>query len=134
WSGGPGGPPRDRPVNFERGPGGNEMNEAQMDEMRKQREALETELKQSLPPEEQQKLETAQVEREKQMQEMQNMTPEERAARFSQMGGANMERMNRDRILNTTPEQRARMRPPGGGFGGPGGGGGGGRGPGGPPR
>jgi hypothetical protein len=133
---GPGGPPRDRTINFDRrGPGGTELTETQMDEMRQQREALETELKQALPAEERQKLEAAQAEREKQMQEMQNMTPEERAQRFSQMGGGNMEKMNRDRILNSTPEQRARMRPPGG-FGGPGGpgGGGGGRGPGGPSR
>ena len=126
--GGPGGPPRDRPINFERpGAGGPEVTEAKMDEVRQQRENLETELKQALPAEEREKLEVAQAEREKQMQEMQNMTPEQRAQRFSQMGGGNMEKMNRDRILNTTPEQRARMRPPGG----PGGGG---RGPGGPPR
>jgi len=50
-------------------------------------------------------LQQAQQEREKQFQEMQNMTPEERRARFAQMGG-NMDRMNRDRLRNSTQEQR----------------------------
>jgi hypothetical protein len=122
--GGPNGPPpfggRDPNRRDGRGP---EMTGEQREEMRSQREALEQELKEALPAEERQKLEQAQAEREKQMEEMQNMTPEQRAQRFGQMGQANMAKMNRDRVLNTTPEQRARMGP------GPGG-----RGPGGPPR
>jgi hypothetical protein len=118
--GGPGGPPQFtvREGNDPRGPqrepggpqrfgfGGPEMN----DEMRKQRVALEEDLKQALPAEERQKMEQAQQEREKMMQEMADMTPEERRDRMMKMGGGGMaDQMNRNRILNSTPEQRAQM-------------------------
>ena len=109
---------------------------------------MEAELLQTLPVAERQKLELAQAEREKQVQEWQNMTPEERTARMAQQGGggggggrggmnaAGMDKMMRERVLNSTPEQRARMGGPGGGRrgggGGPGGGGPGRGGPGGP--
>jgi hypothetical protein len=100
-----------------RGFGGPEMNE----EMRQQRELLEAELRQALPAEERQKMEQAQQEREAQMQAMANMTPEERMQQFAQRGGGpGMDKMNRDRIMNSTPEQRAARRGPGG-PGGPGG-------------
>jgi hypothetical protein len=112
------------------GPGGPRMSDEKREEMRKQREALEEELKQALPAQERQKREAAQQEREKQMQEMVNMTDEQRRDRMMQMGARNISQMNRERLMNSTPEQRAqmnRMRP--GGPGGPGG-----PGPGGPPR
>lgn len=111
-----------------------EMNR-QREEMRKQREDLEAALKQTLPVEERQKIEQAEADREKLMKEMQTMTPEQRMQRFSQMagmGGASMDLRNRERLLNTTPEQRARAGGPGGG--GPGRGGPGGPGRGGPGR
>ena len=70
-------------------------------------------------------MEQAQQEREQQMQAMANMTPEERMQQFAQRGGgAQMDRMNRDRLLNSTPEQRAARRPPNGPGGGPAGPGG----------
>jgi hypothetical protein len=94
--------------------------------VRQQRELLEAELRQALPAEERQKMEQAQQERDAQMQAMANMTPEERMQQFAQRGGgAGMDKMNRDRIMNSTPEQRAARRGgPGGGPGGPGGPGG----------
>ncbi len=105
-----------------------EVQRAEMDkrrqEMRKQREDLEEELKKTLPAEERQKRELAEAEREKLMKEMQAMTPEQRMQKFSQMvgmGGASMDLRNRERLLNSTPEQRARAV--GSGRGGPGGGG-----------
>ena len=94
-------------------------------EMRQQRELLEAELRQALPAEDRQKMEQAQQEREAQMRTMANMTPEERMQQFAQRGGGpGMDRMNRDRLMNSTPEQRAARRGPGGpggsgGFGGP---------------
>ena len=139
----------------QRGPGRAEMTAEQIEamnkqreEMRKQRDALEEDLKQTLPVEERQKLDQAQAERVKLMEELQTMTPEQRAQRFSQMGGAAggnaaaMNKANRERLLNSTPEQRAKAGGPGGGMGrgGPGGGGGmgrggpGGGGPGGAPQ
>jgi len=143
--GGPGGPPqfaggdgrreRGGPPPFARdenprGPRGPEMTEERREEFRQQRDKLEEELKQALPAEERQKLETAQQEREKQFEEVRNMTPEQMGQRFMQMNGANMSQMQRDRLLSSTPEQRAQMnRMRGAGRGGPGGGG-----PGGPPR
>ena len=92
-----------------RGPGPPDVNPERREQFREQREKLEEELKQALPAEDRQKLEQAQQERERQFQEMQNMTPEERAQRFGQMGGANMAQMQRDRLLSSTPEQRAQM-------------------------
>lgn len=122
--GGPDGPPSlsrdDRP----RFPGG-EMSEEKRDELRAQREKLEADLKQSLPADERARLEQAQQEREKQMQEFASMTPEERREQMMKMR-PNMEQMNRNRILNSTPEQRAEMNRRMGQMGN--------RGPGGPPR
>ena len=113
---GPGefGGPRDGNTNgfFRRGFGGPEMTDARRDEMRQQRELLEAELRQALPAEERQKMEQAQQEREQQMQAMANMTPEQRTQQFTQRGGQQMDRMNRDRLLNSTPEQRAARRGP----------------------
>ena len=124
--GGPGGPrPFMRDGNEPGGAqrfafGGPEMS----DEMRKQRMTLEEELKQTLPTEERQKLEQAQREREKQMQEFADMTPEQQRERMMQMAGGGASQMNANRILNSTPEQRAQMnqrmgRMRGGGRGGP---------------
>jgi hypothetical protein len=122
--GGPGGPgDGPRMVRMEggnmiaqRGPGGDrppEMSDAQRDEMRQKREALEQELKQALPAEERQKLDQQETERRKLMEEMANLPPEERRARMEQMmranGGPNMSQMMKQRVLNTTPEQRAEM-------------------------
>ena len=103
------------------------MTDEQRAEARKQREASEQELLATLPTEERQKIEDAQAEREKLMQELANMTDEQRRDRMMQMMGPAVDKMARERLLNSTPEQRAKMRGPGG-FGGPGGPGGGGRG------
>lgn len=78
----------------------------QRDERRKQRETLEEELKATLPPEQRTKLEQAQQEREQTFQQMQNLTPEQRRERFSQMAGAGRDQRAISRIKNTTPEQR----------------------------
>jgi hypothetical protein len=126
--GGPsGGGARDGEGGPRRAFGGPEMTDQQREEMRKQRDAVEAELKAALPIEEQKKLEQAQQEREKQMQEFANMTDEERRNRM--MNPAAADQMNRNRILNSTPEQRAqmnqRMTQMGSGRGGPGGPGGG---------
>ena len=45
----------------------------------------------------------------REFEEMRNMTPEERRARFAQRGGpgGGMDRMMRERIKYTTPEQQA---------------------------
>lgn len=115
-------PPQRGPGDRERpGPGRPEMSEEQREEQRRQRTALEEELKQALPPEERQRVELAQVERERQMQEWQSLTPEQRRQRFDQSGSnPAMDTRNRQRLLNSTPEQRARMMGPGGpGRGGP---------------
>ena len=99
-----GGPPR-----F--GFGGPDMTDAQREEFRKQRDALEQELNGVLPAEQRQKIEQAQQEREQQMQEMANMTDEQRRNRFMQLNGGagQMDKMMRDRIMNSTPEQRAQQ-------------------------
>ena len=107
------------------------MTDEQRAEATKQQEALNQELLATLPSAERQKIEDAQAEREKLMQEMANMTDEQRRDRMMQMMGPAVDKMARDRLLNSTPEQRASMRGPGGGPGGPGGGRGG---PGGPGR
>lgn len=106
---GPGGPAR----MAMRGPNGSEGNGPSAEEreaMRKQREALDEELKQALSEEDRQKLEQAQREREQQRQEMASLTPEQRQDRMGQMGGPNMAQRNLERIKNTTPEQRAEQR------------------------
>lgn len=106
-----------------------EMTDEKREEMRQQRETLEQELRQALPPEARQKLEAEQKEREKQMQEMASMTDEQRRERMAQMfSGGRVDQMNRQRLLNSTPEQRAQMDQRMGQRG-PGGPGGGGRGP-----
>jgi len=109
--------------------GRSEMADEKREEMRQQRETLEQELRQALPAAERQKLEAEQKEREKQMQEMANMTDEQRRERMAQMfSGGRADQMNRQRLLNSTPEQRAQMDQRMGQRG-PGGPGGGGRGP-----
>lgn len=128
---GPGGPDRPREGDTNRpafaGFGGPEM-AGRFEEMRKQRETQEQELKQALPAAEREKYEQAQQERETAMRDMQNMTPEQMRDRFMSRNAGGMDRMMKDRVLNTTPEQRAQMqrqmqqRGPGPG------------GPGGPPR
>ena len=82
-----------------------EMTPEQRDEFRKKQQALEAELVSSLPMKDQAMLQQVQAEREKQFQEMQTMTEEQRRARFAQMGGG-MDRSNRDRVRNSTQEQR----------------------------
>ena len=121
-----------------RGGGFRDLSDEEREELRKQREAMEEELKQALSAEERAKLEEERRERERMMQEIQSLTPDQRRERFQAMGGAMREQRNLDRIKNTTPEQRVdRYRQmnerrkrwqDGGGRGGPGGGGG----PGGP--
>ncbi|HMJ89480.1 MAG TPA: hypothetical protein VK530_06670 [Candidatus Acidoferrum sp.] len=121
---GPGGPsgPGDGPqmvrVNggpemmVQRGPDGpSEMTDQQREEMRQKRAAQENDLKSALPAEERQKLEQREAERRQQMQEMANMTPEQRRAQMDQTMRANggLNQMLRQRVLNSTPEQRADM-------------------------
>ncbi len=79
---------------------------ARGEEFRKTNESIEAQLAQSLPAEERKKFELAQAEREQRMQEMASLTPEQRRER-GQMSGPAIDKMNRDRILNSTPEQRA---------------------------
>ncbi len=110
--GGPGGDTNNPPGRG--GFGGPEMTDEQRAEATKQREALNQELLATLPAEERQKIEAAQAERDKLMQEMANMTDEQRRDRMMQMMGPGMDKMMRERLLNSTPEQRARMRGPGG--------------------
>ncbi len=74
--------------------------------MRHQRAALEAELRQALPPAEQECLEQVQQQRHQRFREMQCMTPEQRRERFAQMSSGAMDQHNRDRVRNTTPEQR----------------------------
>ena len=89
---------------------GERMNSEERDDRRQQRQALEEELKQTLPPADQAKLEEQQQQREQLRQELSTMTPEQRSERFSQMfgGGGSVPRDQRmlNRIVNTTPEQR----------------------------
>jgi hypothetical protein len=40
---------------------------------------------------------------------MESLTPEQRRDRMMQMNTAEMARRNHDRVLNSTPEQRAQM-------------------------
>jgi hypothetical protein len=135
---GPGGPRDGGDTNRPafRGFGGPEFSEAQQEEMRAQREAQELALRNALPPDVRQKYELAQQEREAAMRDMQNATPEQMRERFTGQNSAAMNQMMRDRVMNSTPEQRAQMgQRRGGGPGGPGGGRGpGGGGPGGGPR
>ncbi len=99
---GPGGSPRD---GF-RGP---EMTDEQREAARQQRETLEAELRDALPLHERLKMDQAQAARERQMQEMASMTDEQRRNAMTQMAGAAMSQMARDRVMNSTPEQRAQM-------------------------
>jgi hypothetical protein len=88
-----------------------ELTEEQRAQMRQQRETREQELNQALPVAERQKLEQAQAERQQQMEALANLAPEQRREQMAQMFGANrqMDRNNRQRVLNSTPEQRAEM-------------------------
>lgn len=126
---GPGGPGGERDGTNRpsfRGFGGSDLTDAQREEMRAQREAQELALRNALPAEERQKYEQAQQEREAAMRDMQNATPEQMRDRFSAQNSAAMNQMMRDRVMNSTPEQRAQMRQQmgqrrDGGAGGPGG-------------
>ena len=113
--------------------GGPDLTDAQRDEMRAQREAQELALREALPSDARAKYEQAQQERETAMRDMQNMTPEQMRDRFTGQNSAAINKMMRDRVMNSTPEQRAqqgqRRGGPGGGGRGPGGGGPGGGGP-----
>ena len=113
--------------------GGFDLTDAQRDEMRAQREAQETALRDALPADARQKYEQAQQEREAALRDMQNATPEQMRDRFTGQNSAALNKMMRDRVMNSTPEQRAQQGQRRGG--GPGGGRGpGGGGPGGGPR
>jgi len=86
------------------------MTSEERDERRKQREALEEELNQTLPPAEQAKLAEQQQQREQMRQEMSNLTPDQMRERFSQMrgpggSGGRDQRMNNS-FKYSTPEQR----------------------------
>jgi Spy/CpxP family protein refolding chaperone len=108
--------------------GGPDLTDAQREEMRAEREAQELALRNALPTDARQKYELAQQEREAAMRDLQNATPEQIRDRFSAQNSAAINQMMRDRVMNSTPEQRAQMgQRRGGGPGGPGGG----RGPGG---
>jgi len=113
--GGPGGPGGfqvvgGRDANGPRaGFGGPDMTDEQREIARKQRETLEAELRAALPADERLKLEQAQAERDRQMQELASMTDEQRRDRMMQMSGGAIDKMARDRIMNSTPEQRAQM-------------------------
>jgi hypothetical protein len=112
--GGPGRPPAlagsDTNSTNQPGPRGPAMTPEQWEEMRKQRERLEAELAAALPAAERQKLDAERQQRELQMQELQNLTPEQRQQRFAQMGGQGMDQRNRDRVRNSTPEQRVEQQ------------------------
>jgi hypothetical protein len=110
--------------------GGFDLTDAQRDEMRAQREAQELALREALPAEARQQYEQAQQARESALNDMQNMTPEQMRDRFTGQNSAAMNKMMRDRVMNSTPEQRAQQGQrrgggPGGGRGGGGPGGGG---------
>jgi hypothetical protein len=90
-----------------------DMTPEQREQRRQERDAMEAELKQTLPEEQRQKMDQAQQEREKMFQEMQNLSPEQRREKFAQMaggpggpGGGGREQRMLSRIKNTTPEQR----------------------------
>jgi flagellar biosynthesis GTPase FlhF len=83
-----------------------ELTDEEREQLRKQREAMEEELRQTMSAEERARMEQARAEREKFFQEMQGLTPEQRRERFQQMGSAMRDQRNLDRIKNTTPEQR----------------------------
>lgn len=83
------------------------MTDAQRDEMRRQRDTLEDELKQALPMAERQRFEQEQQQRQ---QELQSLTPEQRQQRFAQLSGGGIDLRNRERIKNSTPEQRVEQQ------------------------
>ncbi len=112
--------------------GGPDLTDAQRDEMRAQREAQEIALRDALPADARQQYEQAQQARESAFSDMQNMTPEQMRDRFTGQNAAAMNKMMRDRVMNSTPEQRAQQGQRRGG--GPGGGRGPGGGAGGGPR
>ena len=95
----------------QRGPGGPDMTDQQREEMRQKRDALEQELKSVLPAEERQKLEQQEAERRQRMEEMANLPPDQRRGPMERMIGppGGFDKMNRQRVVNSTPEQRAEM-------------------------
>jgi type II secretory pathway component HofQ len=103
---------RGRP-GFARGPRSQGDGRELSEEEKAERDVLNEELLATLPEEERQKREEAAAERQKQMAELQSMTPEQRMQAMQAMrqnqpqGGA--QRML-ERIKNSTPEQRAAQR------------------------
>jgi hypothetical protein len=124
--GGPGGPPpfgrrdgtngppqlgmRDPNSTNQFGPRGPGLPPEQLEDMRKQRETLEAQLMAALPTPERTKALEAEQQRAQTFQDMQNMTPEQRRERFGAMAGAGMDQRNRDRVRNSTPEQRVEQQ------------------------
>lgn len=100
---------RERPDRDPRGM--QDLTEEQRAAMREAREAREQELKEALPVAERERLDQVEAERQEQMQAMANLTPEQRREQMAQRFGANgqFDRNNRQRVLNSTPEQRAAM-------------------------
>jgi hypothetical protein len=99
------------------GPDWFNMTDEEREQRRLEREAVEKELVQTLPADQQAKLAEQQQQRDKAREEMANMTDEQRRARFEEMrangggpggrfGGGNREQQRLERIKNTTPEQK----------------------------
>lgn len=103
------------------GPDWFNMTDEEREKRRLEREAVEKELTQTLPPEAQAKAAEQQQQRDQFRQEMAsmaNLSEDERRARFEQMrasgqfpggrgGGGNRDQARMERIKNTTPEQKA---------------------------
>jgi hypothetical protein len=112
---GPGGPPSFAGAENRRGPrppnADNTSEQAQ--ERQAERDVLNDQLLSTLPAEDREKIEAAQLERQKEFAEMQNLTPEQRREVMMQRGGPGGGGPNRmlERLKNSTPEQRAQRRP-----------------------
>lgn len=94
------------------------MSDEEREQRRSERDAVEKELAQTLPADQQAKLTEQQQQRDQMRQEFSNMTEEQRRARFEEMrasgggpgggrfGGGNRDQQRMERIKNTTPEQK----------------------------
>jgi len=91
----------------ERGPG---IAGTISDEEAVQREVLNDELLATLPPDEREKREQTEVERQKRFAEMKNMTPTERAQSRAQTPPPGGSQRMLERLKESTPEQRAAQR------------------------
>jgi type II secretory pathway component GspD/PulD (secretin) len=80
------------------------------DEEAVQREVLNDELLATLPPDEREKREEAEVERQKRFAEMKNMTPAERAQSRAQTQPPGGSQRMLERLKESTPEQRAAQK------------------------